>query len=752
MTLPVCRNNRPVLGHPTHTPQTQRAIRTLVATWTWGLPALLCLLSACIPGGGGGGAASNPANLQNLEILSAPQASKTFAPTPVFNAEVSDYTVTVGSDVASVLIVPTVADSRATVKVNNQPAQSGQPFGPINLALGSNPSIVILVDAPGASKTYTLTITRAANTSLWDLRVSAGALQPAFDPNQFEYAVQAPFTTMSTTVTPTTADSNASVTVNGQPVNSGEDSQSIPLSIGQTTITIVVSAPSVPSTTYRVTVTRVQGSTNANLSGLTVSPGTLQPAFSASTLSYSISVNNPTSSVVVTATVQDPTSTLQVNGQPATSGQPFTVNNIPVGSSTITILVFPQTGTAQAYAIAVNRALPGNANLSNLTANTGTLSPAFSPSTLTYTLNISNPVTSVSLTATVQDPTSTMTINGQSVASGAPFTLNNLSIGNTTATIVVTANPAGNSQTYTVTIVRPAPGNANLSGLTVTPGSLTPAFNAGTLAYSANVLNPVTSVTVTATVQAAGSTMTINGQAVASGTPFAINGLAVGANPVTIRVTAQQGNFLDYVLTVNRSPAGNANLSGLTVSAGTLSPAFAPSTLLYSVTVLNNVTSITVTASMQAGSSTMTINGQAVANSTPFTVNGLVVGANQITIRVTALEGNVQEYVVTVNRAAPGIANLASLTIAPGTMTPAFLPATLSYTVTVANTDANVTVTATLEAPSTSSMTINSQAVASGTPFLVNLGAPGSATPIAIVVTAQAGNSQTYTVTVNRPL
>jgi hypothetical protein len=226
----------------------------------------------------------------------------------------------------------------------------------------------------------------------------------------------------------------------------------------------------------------------------------------------------------------------------------------------------------------------------------------------------------------------------------------------------------------------------------------------------------------------------------------------VGANPVTIRVTAQQGNFQDYVLTVNRSPAGNANLSGLTVSTGTLTPAFAPSTLLYSVNVLNNVTSITVTASMQAGGSTMTINGQAIANNTPFTVNGLVVGANQITIRVTALEGNFQDYIVTVNRAAPGIANLVSLTIAPGTMTPAFLPTTLSYAVGVANADASVTVTATLEAPSTSTMTINNQAVASGTPLLVNLGVPGSATSITIVVTAQAGNSQTYTVTVNRPL
>lgn len=726
-------------------------IRTIAEMRIWSLTALVCSLSACIPGGGGEGAASNPANLQNLEIVAGSPSSKTFSPTPAFNAEVSDYAVTVGSDVSSVLIVPSVSDSRAMMKVNNQAAASGRPFGPINLVLGSNQPIVILVDAPGASKTYTITITRAANTSLSDLRVSAGALQPAFEPNRLDYSVQAPFTTLSTTVKPTTADSHATVTVSGQPVNSGEESQSIPLAVGQTTITIVVSAPSVPSTTYRVTVTRVQGSTNANLSALAVSPGMLQPTFSSSMLSYSISVNNPTSSVVVTATVQDPTSTLQINGQTTTSGQPLMVN-VPVGTSTITIQVVPQTGTAKVYAIAVTRALPGNVNLSNLTASTGTLSPAFSPSMLAYTLSVLNPDTTVLLTATLQDPTSTISINGQAVVSGAPVTINNLVIGSTTATIVVTANPAGNSRTYQVTIARPAPGNANLSALSAAPGSLTPAFNAGTLAYSANVLNPVTSVTVTATVQAAGTTMTINNQAVATGTPFVVNGLVVGANSITIRVTAQQGNFLDYALTINRSAAGNANLSGLTVSTGTLSPAFAPATLLYSVSVLHNVTSITVTASMQAGSSTMTINGQAVASSTPFTVNGLVVGTNQVTIRVSALEGNFQDYIVTVDRAAAGIANLASLTVTPGTMTPLlFVPATLGYTVAVANTDASVTVTATLEAPSTSTMTINNQGVASGTPLLVNLGAPGSATPITIVVTAQAGNSQSYTVTVNRP-
>ncbi|MEX5213345.1 MAG: cadherin-like beta sandwich domain-containing protein [Nitrospiraceae bacterium] len=753
MTPSVRPNSQPIPDQPADTERRPQDNRTLVGLWQWCLLAvILLLLSGCIPGGGGGGVAPNPANLQSLEIVSGTQVSKAFAPTPAFNAEVSEYAVTVGSEVSSVQIIPTVADSRATVKVNNQAAASGQPFGPINLVLGTNAPITILVDAPGASKTYTITITRAATTTLSNLLLSAGSLQPTFEPNKFEYSAQAPFTTATTTVTPTTADSNATVTVNGTSVTSGQPSQAILLSVGQTTITIVVSAPSVAPTTYTVTVSRLQGSSNANLSALVVSPGPLLPAFSSSTLSYSMNVNNPTSSVIVTATVQDATSTLEIDGKPVGSGQPFAVNNIPVGASTITILVIPQTGTPKVYAVTVNRALPGNANLSSVTASLGTFSPAFSPSTLTYSLNVLNPVTSVSLTATVQDSTSTMTINGQAVASGTPFVINNLVIGNTTVTIVVTANPAGNSQTYTVTIVRSIAGNANLSGLTVTQGALTPAFNPGTLIYSVNVLNPVVGVIVTATVQAGSSTMTINGQGVASGAPFQVNGLVVGPNTVTIRVTAQAGNFQDYVVTVNRSPAGNANLSGLTVSAGILSPVFAPATLLYSVNVLNSVTSMTVTASTQAGSSTMTINGQVVANGTPFTVNGLVVGVNQIAIRVTAIEGNFQDYLVTVNRAAPGIANLSLLTIGPGTMTPSFLPATLSYSVAVANTDASVTVTATLEVPGTSTMTINNQAVASGTPLLVNLGVPGSATPISIVVTAQAGNSQVYTVTVNRPL
>lgn len=299
-------------------------------------------LTGCIGGGGSPGAPPTAGNLSALEVKSGGQS---FALTPSFDPGRLEYSVTVGSNVPSVTIVATVADSRATLKINNQSSSSAQAFGPISLNLGSNPPVLILVDGPGASQTYTVTITRAVTTSLSQLSVSAGTLiqvgtnQSGYTPSVLTYMVQAPFTTTTTTITPTVADSAASLTVNGATVPSGQASQPIALAVGQTVITVVVTAPGVPSTTYAITITRQQGSTNANLGALTISPGALSPGFNAATLSYTASVTNPTSSLTVMATVQDPTSLLQINNQSWPSGQAFTMSSLVVGQNPITITV-----------------------------------------------------------------------------------------------------------------------------------------------------------------------------------------------------------------------------------------------------------------------------------------------------------------------------------------------------------------------------------------------------------------------------
>ena len=75
--------------------------------------------------------------------------------------------------------------------------------------------------------------------------------------------------------------------------------------------------------------------------------------------------------------------------------------------------------------------------------------------------------------------------------------------------------------------------------------------------------------------------------------------------------------------------SGNANLSSLKVSSGTLSPAFSANTTNYSVTVPNNVTSVTISAVTAEKDAKTSISGK----------NSLSVGTNTRVITVTAPNG-----------------------------------------------------------------------------------------------------------------
>jgi phage major head subunit gpT-like protein len=89
---------------------------------------------------------------------------------------------------------------------------------------------------------------------------------------------------------------------------------------------------------------------------------------------------------------------------------------------------------------------------------------------------------------------------------------------------------------------------------------------------------------------------------------------------------------------------GDARLSALAVSAGALSPSFTPAVTEYTVNVGNGVSSITVTGTpADAGASVSANNGGA---------QSLAVGNNMIVIAVTAANGTVRNYTVTVIRAA----------------------------------------------------------------------------------------------------
>lgn len=100
----------------------------------------------------------------------------------------------------------------------------------------------------GVSADYTfnyvpgiLTIIPLTDAGLISLTTSAGSLSPGFDAGTFTYNVQVENTVNSLSLTPTFT-ATASATVNGTAVTNGNPSSSVPLSVGNNVITLVVTA------------------------------------------------------------------------------------------------------------------------------------------------------------------------------------------------------------------------------------------------------------------------------------------------------------------------------------------------------------------------------------------------------------------------------------------------------------------------------------------------------------------------------
>ena len=140
-------------------------------------------------------------------------------------------------------------------------------------------------------------------------------------------------------------------------------------------------------------------------------------------------------------------------------------------------------------------------------------------------------------------------------------------------------------------------------------------------------------------------------------TSATIAGLTAGTE-YTVRVIATLTNADDGQPSVGvtgtpsaRTTSSDADLSGLTLSAGTLDPAFARDSLSYTATVANSIDSLTVTPTSNHNGATITVNGTSVSSGSASSAISLSVGENTITIVVTAEDGTTTKtYTVTVER------------------------------------------------------------------------------------------------------
>ncbi|THJ18367.1 MAG: cadherin-like beta sandwich domain-containing protein [Nitrospira sp. CG24B] len=514
--------------------------------------------------------------------------------------------------------------------------------------------LAISLGAYGCADTASVSEDVAAPLS--NLTVTPGTLQPGFLANTTNYVVNAPTSATSVTVTAVPKDNTAIVTIDGFVTSQRSVTLGAPGST--TTILIVVETLNGLETTYTVTVTRLLSSDN-NLSALTVTPGFLAPTFTSSTLDYTVNVATHVTSVTVSATKSDPNAV--ISGDVPSQGQATIQLDGPGSSKVISVIITAPNGDSKTYRITVNRAAPSsNNNLSALSVTPGSLDPTFAANTPNYTVNVTTTVTSVNISATKADADAVMSGDltaGAGIATGqATIPLDGP--GTSKVVSITLTAPSGASRTYTVTVNRAAPSSDNnLSALSVTPGSLDPAFTANTLSYTVNVETTVTSVDASAT--------KTDADAVMSGDVTAGTGIATGqatipldgpgtSKVVSITVTAPSGASKTYAITVNRAaPSSDTNLSALTVTGGPLVPDFSSNTTTYTLDVPFSVDSVTVSATKSDSNAVMsgdvTAGTGVPAGQATFPL--ILLFPRTVLITVTAPNGDSKIYSVTITRA-----------------------------------------------------------------------------------------------------
>ncbi len=359
-------------------------------------------------------------------------------------------------------------------------------------------------------------------------------------------------------------------------------------------------------------------------------------------------------------------------------------------------------------------------------------------------------------------------------------------VGENTIKVKVTAADT-TPRTYTVVVTRDVPDStdATLRSLVLSSNGssfpLTPSFASSTMSYTASVDNGVDEITITPTVNESNATVEYQNSSDTDITDAdtAKSGhqvpLDVGENTIKVKVKAEdRSTTRTYTVVVTRAvpDSTDATLRSLELSSNgsdiTLTPSFASSTMSYTASVASSVAQITIaptTNSSSAGVEYFDSIDVAIDDADADAMNGhqvpLGVGENTIKVKVTSEDDTTLTYTVTVTRPSPmSDATLSALALSnasnnsPIALRPAFASGITSYTASVPNGVAQITIVATptivgasVEYLDGNDTAIDDADATNGQQVPLGVGA----NTIKVKVTAaDTTTTETYTVTVTR--
>ncbi|MDR2601057.1 MAG: hypothetical protein LBC53_01190, partial [Spirochaetaceae bacterium] len=335
----------------------------------------------------------------------------------------------------------------------------------------------------------------------------------------------------------------------------------------------------------------------------------------------------------------------------------------PGGSAVVLIKVLTFDGKTGVYYIPVNRAEDDSATLSALTVSgsggTAAWSPAFSPndaSALNYTaafpVNASISSQNITITSTAASSAAKVEFVGET---GHQFTL--APGGQKMAVIRVTAQN-GSYLDYNITVIWEADARATLSTLTVSGSGgtavWTPAFspnNASALNYTAAfpVNASISSQTITITSTAASSAAKVE---FVGETGYQFSLAPGGQKTAVIRVTAQNGFYLDYRISVTWAGTTANQLTALTVSGTNCNWNSSFKANTYSYNVYHTGTALTIGTVTGPSGATVEYsqNGGTYTTTKPASVSTPNMSSSTLTIRVKPQTGEPRVYTLIITR------------------------------------------------------------------------------------------------------
>ncbi|MEI6093211.1 MAG: cadherin-like beta sandwich domain-containing protein [bacterium] len=191
-----------------------------------------------------------------------------------------------------------------------------------------------------------------------------------------------------------------------------------------------------------------------------------------------------------------------------------------------------------------------------------------------------------------------------------------------------------------------------LTNLEISNATLDPIFSHNTVAYTAQVPNAVSAITIKPTAEDQAATIVVDGQTVTTGQYSNPINLTAGVpKTIEIKITSSQGDQTKtYSVTVTREPSNNANLADLIINNATVLPTFDKTRLIYSGIVPFATTQISLSPTVEESAATLKINNSDILSGDIVPVD-LVPGYNIINILVTAQNGiDAKTYSVIITR------------------------------------------------------------------------------------------------------